>query len=74
MNTKLLKQKILDLAIRGKLTQQLKRDGTAKDLLTQISDERRETKDERKGTRSKKSCVILSEAQSAKSKDSGTGL
>ena len=71
MNTKLLKQKILDLAIRGKLTQQLKRDGTAKDLLTQISDERRETKDERKGTRSKKSCVILSEAQSAKSKDSG---
>ena len=50
MNTKLLKQKILDLAIRGKLTQQLKSDGTAKDLLTQISDERRETKDERKGT------------------------
>ena len=71
MNTKLLKQKILDLAIRGKLTQQLKSDGTAKDLLTQISDERRETKDERKGTRSKKSGVILSEAQSAKSKDSG---
>ena len=71
MNTKLLKQKILDLAIRGKLTQQLKSDGSAKDLLTQISDERRETKDERKGTRSKKSCVILSEAQSAKSKDLG---
>jgi type I restriction enzyme S subunit len=64
MNTKLLKQKILDLAIRGKLTQQLKSDGTAKDLLTQISDER-------KGTRSKKSGVILSEAQSAKSKDLG---
>ena len=50
MNTKLLKQKILDLAIRGKLTQQLKTDGTAKDLLTQISDERRKTRDERKGT------------------------
>lgn len=37
MNTKLLKQKILDLAIRGKLTQQLKSDGTARDLLEQIS-------------------------------------
>ena len=71
MNTKLLKQKILDLAIRGKLTQQLKSDGTAADLLTQISDERRKTRDERKGTRSKKSGVILSEAQSAKSKDLG---
>lgn len=36
MNTKLLKQKILDLAIRGKLTQQLKSDGTAADLLKEI--------------------------------------
>ncbi|WP_300190303.1 hypothetical protein [Fibrobacter sp.] len=49
MNTKLLKQKILDLAIRGKLTQQLKSDGTAADLLTQISDERRETKEKERG-------------------------
>ncbi len=38
MNTKLLKQKILDLAIRGKLTQQLKSDGTAADLLKEIVD------------------------------------
>ena len=38
MNTKLLKQKILDLAIRGKLTQQLKSDGTAADLLKEIAD------------------------------------
>jgi type I restriction enzyme S subunit len=37
MNTKLLKQKILDLAIRGKLTQQLKSDGTAADLLKEIA-------------------------------------
>lgn len=37
MNTKLLKQKILDLAIRGKLTQQLESDGTARELLEQIS-------------------------------------
>ena len=43
MNTKILKQKILDLAIRGKLTQQLKSDGTAKDLLKQISEQKRES-------------------------------
>jgi type I restriction enzyme S subunit len=43
MNTKLLKQKILDLAIRGKLTQQLKSDGTARDLLKQISEQKRES-------------------------------
>ena len=72
MNTKLLKQKILDLAIRGKLTQQLKSDGTAADLLTQISDERRKTRDERKGTRSKKSGVSLSQPKGKKSKDPGT--
>nr|WP_073238240.1 restriction endonuclease subunit S [Fibrobacter sp. UWH9] len=36
MNTKLLRQKILDLAIRGKLTEQKKSDGTTKDLLKQI--------------------------------------
>lgn len=40
MNTKLLRQKILDLAIRGKLTDQKKSDGTTKDLLKQIRDER----------------------------------
>ena len=37
MDTKALRQKILDLAIRGKLTQQLKSDGTARELLEQIS-------------------------------------
>lgn len=37
MNTKLLKQKILDLAIRGKLSQQLKSDGNTADLLKEIS-------------------------------------
>ena len=36
MNTKLLRQKILDLAIRGKLTDQRKSDGTAADLLKDI--------------------------------------
>ena len=43
MNTKLLKQKILDLAIRGKLTQQLEGDGAAADLLKQISEQKRES-------------------------------
>ena len=38
MNTKLLKQKILDLAIRGKITQQLKSDGNTADLLKEIAD------------------------------------
>ena len=37
MNTKLLRQKILDLAIRGKLTDQRKSDGTARELLEQIT-------------------------------------
>ena len=42
MNTKLLKQKILDLAILGQLTQQLKSDGTAADLLKEICDRTQE--------------------------------
>ena len=42
MNTELLKQKILDLAIRGKLSQQLKSDGTAADLLKEICDRTQE--------------------------------
>ena len=40
MNTKLLRQKILDLAIRGKLTDQRKSDGSTADLLKQIVTER----------------------------------
>ena len=54
MNTKLLKQKILDLAIRGKLTDQRKSDGTARELLEQISASRHSERS----------------AKSAKSKDS----
>lgn len=53
MNTKLLKQKILDLAIRGKLTDQCKSDGTARELLERISVSR----------------VLVRSAKSAKSKD-----
>ena len=45
---------------------------TPEALLTQISDERRKTRDERKGTRSKKSGVILSQPKGKKSKDPGT--
>ena len=55
MNTKLLKQKILDLAIRGILTQQLKSDGTAADLLKEISS----------------TCHPERSAKGAKSKDPG---
>lgn len=36
-----LKRKVLDAAVRGELTEQLAEDGTAKDLLIQISDEKR---------------------------------
>ena len=56
MNTKLLKQKILDLAIRGKLTQQLKSDGNTADLLKEISS----------------ACHPERSAKGAKSKDPGT--
>ena len=52
MNTKLLKQKILDLAIRGKLTQQHKSDGTAADLLKEIADAK-STLSQPKGKKSK---------------------
>lgn len=41
MNTKLLRQKILDLAIRGKLTDQRKSDGSATDLLKEIAEAKR---------------------------------
>ena len=44
MNTKLLRQKILDLAIRGKLTEQKKSDGTTKDLLKQMNGKEHLTK------------------------------
>ena len=53
MNTKLLRQKILDLAIRGKLTDQRKSDGTARELLEQITASR----------------VLEQNAKSAKSKN-----
>ena len=55
MNTKLLKQKILDLAIRGKLTQQLESDGNTADLLKEISS----------------TCHPERSAKGAKSKDPG---
>ena len=57
MNTKLLKQKILDLAIRGKLTQQLKSDGTAADLLKEIADAK-SSLSQPKGKKSKKFAPI----------------
>ncbi len=40
MNTELLKKKILDLAIRGKLVEQRPEEGTAEDLYQQIQEEK----------------------------------
>lgn len=40
IDTKALKSKVLDLAIQGKLTQQLESDGTAEELYQQIQEEK----------------------------------
>ena len=40
MNTELLKRKILDLAIRGKLVEQRPEEGTSEDLYQQIQEEK----------------------------------
>ena len=41
MNTELIKKKILDLAIRGKLVEQRPEDGTAEELYSQIQEEKK---------------------------------
>lgn len=41
MNTELIKKKILDLAIRGKLVEQRPEDGTAEELYTHIQEEKK---------------------------------
>ena len=41
MNTELIKKKILDLAIRGKLVDQRPEEGTAEELYAQIQEEKR---------------------------------
>lgn len=41
MNTELIKKKILDLAIRGKLVEQRPEEGTAEDLYNQIQEEKK---------------------------------
>lgn len=40
IDTKALRSKVLDLAIQGKLTEQLESDGTAEELFTQIQQEK----------------------------------
>lgn len=42
IDTKALRSKVLDLAIHGKLTQQLESDGTAEELCQQIQEEKKE--------------------------------
>ena len=39
IDTEALRKKVIDLAIQGKLTQQLPEDGKAEDLFAQIQDE-----------------------------------
>lgn len=48
IDTKALRQKVLDLAIRGKLTEQLPEDGTAEELYQRIQEEKNELVAERK--------------------------
>ena len=40
IDTKALRNKVLDLAIQGKLTKQLESDGTAEELFVQIQEEK----------------------------------
>ena len=40
IDTKALRSKVLDLAIQGKLTEQLESDGTAEELFAQIQEEK----------------------------------
>ena len=40
INTEALRKKVIDLAIRGKLTEQLPTDGTAEELYAQILEEK----------------------------------
>ena len=42
IDTQAIRTKILDLAMRGKLTEQLPKDGTAEDLFQQIQEEKEE--------------------------------
>jgi len=65
MNTKLLRQKILDLAIRGNLTEQKKSDGTTRDLLVSIAASSA-CHSERSAKGAKSSRVILSKRSASK--------
>ena len=49
IDTKALRSRILDLAIQGKLTEQLESDGTAEELYQQIQEEKNNILSERKG-------------------------
>ena len=40
IDTKALRNKVLDLAIQGRLTEQLESDGTAEELFAQIQEEK----------------------------------
>lgn len=58
VDTKALRQRILTLAIQGKLTDQRKEDGTAQDLYNQIQEEKQKLIKEKKIKKTKKLPVI----------------
>jgi len=58
VDTKALRQRILTLAIQGKLTDQRKEDGTAQDLYNQIQEEKKRLIKEKKIKKTKKLPVI----------------
>ncbi len=58
VDTKALRQRILTLAIQGKLTDQRKEDGTAQDLYNQIQEEKKRLLKEKKIKKSKSLPVI----------------
>ena len=58
VDTKALRQRILTLAIQGKLTDQRKEDGTAQDLYNQIQEEKQRLIKEKKIKKTKKLPVI----------------
>ena len=61
MNTDLLKKKILDLAVRGKLVEQRPEEGTAEDLYQQIQEEKQKLIKEGKLKREKPLAPIADE-------------
>ena len=61
IDTKAIRKKILDLALRGKLTEQLPEDGTAEELLSRITAEKKNLMEKGKIPKEKKLQDVKSE-------------